>query len=274
MPRSPPASSSITWPAMPSRLPLSVLLLARDETRRLESLLPELAFAEEVVMVWDPRGPEETRAVAERLAARVLPREFAGFGPQRQFALAHCRQPWVLWIDADERLDPVALDGLRLAVSSSPREAAFTIERRSCFLGRRIRFCGWQGERVLRLFRRERARFDDALVHERVQVEGPVGRLPGALEHDPYSTWEECARKLRDYAHAGAQSAFAAGKSASPLDVVLRPPLRFLRMYLLQLGLLDGFHGFLVCGLAAAQVFLKYAELWTLCRRQVPGEPR
>jgi hypothetical protein len=259
---------------MPSRLPISVLLLARDETRRLESLLPELAFAEEVVVIWDPRGPGETRGVAERLGARVLPREFAGFGPQRQFALARCTQPWVLWIDADERLDAAALDGLRLAVGSSPREAGFTVERRSYFLGRRIRFCGWQGERVLRLFRRECARFDDARVHERVHVEGPAGRLPGTLEHDTYSSWEECVRKLRDYAHGGAQSAFAAGGSAGPLDVALRPPLRFLRMYVLQLGLLDGFHGFLVCGLAAAQVFLKYAELWTLGRHQVRGEPR
>jgi (heptosyl)LPS beta-1,4-glucosyltransferase len=252
---------------MPPDLPISVLLLARDETRLLEQLLPGLAFAREVIVVWDTRGLAETRVAAERLGARVYPHDFAGFGSQRQFALERCTQPWVLWLDPDERLDRTACAGLRDVAAAEPREAAFTIGRRSYFLGRRIRFCGWQGERVLRVFRRERAHFDDARIHERVHVEGAVGRLPGVLEHLTYATWEECVRKLKDYAHAGAETALAAGRGANVLDVVLRPPLRFLRMFVFQLGILDGFRGFLVCALAAAQVFLKYAEVWAARRR-------
>ncbi len=251
---------------MARELPLSVLLLARDETAGLEALLPELAFAREVIVVWDPRGRAETRVAAERAGARVFAHEFVGFGAQRQFALAQCTQPWVLWLDADERLDQAAHESLARLAGPDPPEVAFTLARRSRFLGRPIRFCGWQRERVLRLFRREGARFDDALVHERVRIAGAVGRLPGTIAHHTYSTWEECVRKLRDYAHAGARAALAAGRRASVLDVALRPPLRFLRMYVFQLGLLDGAHGFLVCALAAAQVFLKYAEVWAETR--------
>jgi hypothetical protein len=255
---------------MDGRLPVSVLLLARDETGGLESLLPALAFAREVVVVWDLHGDPATRAAAERLGARVHERALDGFGPQRRFALAQCREPWVLWLDADERLDERAVaevrrvTGGRPASEGCPPEAdGFALERRTFFLGRRIRFCGWRGETVLRLFRRERASFDDAPVHERVRVEGQLGRLGGAIEHHSYATWEACVRKLSEYARAGAERARRAGRSAGPLDVVARPPLRFLRMYVLQLGVLDGFHGFLVCALAAAQVFLKYAELWS-----------
>lgn len=248
---------------MDDRLPVSVLLLARDETAGLESLLPALAFAREVVLVWDAHGDPATRAAAERLGARVHERALDGFGPQRRFALAQCREAWVLWLDADERLDERAVAEVR-RVSRGPAEAdGFALERRTFFLGRRIRFCGWRGETVLRLFRRERASFDDAPVHERVRVEGRLGRLDGAIEHHSYATWEACVRKLGGYARAGAERARRAGRSAGPLDVVARPPLRFLRMYVLQLGVLDGFHGFLVCALAAAQVFLKYAELWS-----------
>jgi len=260
---------------MDARLPVSALLLARDETWQLEALIPALAFAREVVVVWDPRGPGETRAAAERMGARVLPRELDGFGGQRQFALAQCREEWVLWIDADEWLDPAAVEALgRLAALSPPAENGFTLERRTYFLGRRIRFCGWRGERVLRLFRRASARFDDAPVHERVLVEGRVGSLPGALEHHSYATWDDCVRKLTAYAHAGAEKARRAGRRAGALDVLLRPPLRFARMYVLQLGFLDGFAGLVLCALAAAQVFLKYGELWASSRDRVARERR
>ena len=260
---------------MDASLPISVLLLARDETRRIEALIPALAFAREVVVVWDPRGSEETRAAAERLGARVFARELEGFGAQRRFALAQCREPWVLWIDADEWLDGTAVAALgRLAGLPAGQEAGFAFERRTYFLGRRIRFCGWRGEAVVRLFRRVSARFDDAPVHERVLVEGRVGRLAGVLEHHSYAGWNDCVRKLTVYAHAGAQQARRAGRSAGPLDVLLRPPLRFVRMYVLQLGFLDGFHGLLLCALAAAQVLLKYGELWASRRDRTPPESR
>jgi (heptosyl)LPS beta-1,4-glucosyltransferase len=124
---------------------------------------------------------------------------------------------------------------------------------------------------VVRLFRRERARFDDAPVHERVHVEGPgPGTLAGALEHHSYRTFEECVAKCVRYAHAGAERAALAGRRAGPLDVLVRPPLRFFRQYVLQLGFLDGAHGLALCGFAAAQVFLKYAELWERTRAAGP----
>jgi len=242
-------------------LPVSVLLLARDETRDLEELIPSLAFAREVVVVWDPRGDAGTRSAAERLGARVFDRAWAGFGAQRAFALAQCRERWVLWIDADERLAPGAADALRGALSGEDA-SGYDLTRIGYFLGRRIRWCGWRNERVTRLFRREAARFDDAPVHERVEIEGKVAPLAATLEHRSYATWGECVAKMTRYASAGAHKARLAGRRAGALDVLLRPPLRFLRMYVLQLGVLDGGHGLALCLLAAAQVFLKYGELW------------
>jgi glycosyltransferase involved in cell wall biosynthesis len=242
-------------------LPISVLLLARDAAPDLDALLPALGFAREVVVVIDAASDAATRAAAERHGARVFVRALDGFGPQRAFALAQCREPWVLWIDADERLPAGAADVFARAVAG-PERAGFRLGRAGFFLGRRIRHCGWGGEMVLRLFRRERARFDDAPVHEQVQVAGEIATLPVTLDHHSYASWSECRGKLVHYARSGAEKARRAGRRASALDVVLRPPLRFLRMYVLQLGFLDGAHGAVLCALAAAQVFLKYAELW------------
>ncbi|MCC6650855.1 MAG: glycosyltransferase family 2 protein [Candidatus Eisenbacteria bacterium] len=265
---------------MSADLPISVLLLARDETADVTALLPALRFAREVVVVWDPRGERATRDAAERLGARVFEREFEGFGAQRRYALAHCTQPWVLWIDADERLRAGDTDRLAAALGDSAPDGWF-LGRETSFLGRRIRYCGWQRERVLRLFRRERWEFDDAPVHEELRrvgapggmeapgASGAIGDLPVTLDHHSYATWKACVDKMCRYAEAGAEKAFRAGRRAGLLDVALRPPLRFLRQYVLQLGFLDGAHGWLLCALASSQVFLKYASLWA--RSRGPG---
>ncbi len=256
---------------MSTRLPLSVLLLVRDETHDVEELLPQLAFAAEVVVVWDPRGDRATREAAERLGARVFEREFAGFGAQRAFALAQCTQPWVLWLDADERLTPESVPTLERAIATGAGRPLMLLAHRSTwFLGRRIRWCGWRGEWLVRFFAREPARFDDALVHERVHVPGATvltGLGPFELEHHSYRTWDSCVDKMLRYSRANADQAYRAGRRAGPADVLFRPGLRFLRQYVLQRGFLDGAHGLVLCGFASAQVFLKYARLWWLSER-------
>ena len=248
-------------------LPLSVLLLARDEAERLAVLLPRLDFAREVVVVVDAATRDRTREVAASHGARVAERALEDFGLQRRFGLEQCREPWVLWLDADESLDPRAVRALAGALGAAPTPPrgspnGYRIERRTWFFGRRIRFCGWGGERVLRLFRREAARFPAAPVHEQVEVSGPLGELAGTIEHRSYESWPDCRDKLVRYAAAGAEKARRAGRRAGPLDVAVRPPLRFLRMYVAQGGFLDGGRGLAVCALGATQVFLKYLELW------------
>ncbi len=248
-------------------LPLSVLLLARDEAARIGPLLDALGFAREVVVVVDAASTDDTRAIAERAGARVFVRAMDGFGAQRRFALEQCREPWVLWLDADEKLPPHAAVQLAAALEDDGA-AGWRLRRATWFLGARIRWCGWRDERVLRLFRRERAAFDDRPVHETVRVEGPIADLDVTIEHRSYETWTDCVDKMTRYAAAGAARARRAGRRAGWLDVVARPPLRFLRMYVLQLGVLDGARGLVLCALAAAQVFLKYAELWAGTRRR------
>lgn len=255
---------------MPERLPVSVLLLARDEAVALAVLLPALAFAAECVVVVDAATTDDSAAAAGRLGARVFTRALEGFGAQRSFALEQCREPWVLWIDADERLDRAGVETICAAVTRGDADG-FRIKRRTWFLGRPIRFCGWRNERVLRVFRRDRARFDANLVHEEVHVEGHIADLEATLEHLSYESWDEARRKLLQYSAANAQRLAAEQRTVSLLDVIARPPLRFVRMYLLQLGFLDGARGVLLCGLAATQVFLKYAGRWAASRGIGPG---
>src|SRR5262249_175793 len=111
-------------------------------------------------------------------------------------------------------------------------------------------------------------------VHERVSVVGAETRnAPGRLGivHQSYRTFEDCVTKMVRYASANAEKSWRAGRRAGLLDVIVRPPLRFLRQFVLQLGFLAGAHGFLLCAFASAQVFLKYAELWQRGRQGPPA---
>ncbi len=253
-------------------LPVSVLLLARDETGEIEALLPTLAFAREIVVVWDAAGDPETRAAAERLGARVFTRKLDGFGAQRQFALEQCREEWVLWIDSDERLGPGSVEAMEdfIEKPGTTGPAYARTLRAPYFLGRFIRFCGWSNEILPRFFTRKGARFDDAIVHERLVTDDMTVIAASYdeiwFEHHSYPDWDTCVSKLVRYAEANAEKAARAGRRAGPLDVLARPPLRFFRQYVLQLGFLDGVHGLVLCSLAAWQVGLKYAGLWARSR--------
>ena len=255
---------------MDDRLPISVLLLARDERELLAELLPSLAFAREIVLVMDPLGDPALADLARAHGARVFERGFEGFGSQRQFALAQCTQPWVLWLDADERLAAGSLPALRHALAPGTGNLGVRIRRSTWYLGRRIRWSGWRGETVVRLFTRAGASFDDAPVHERLRIErGTFVAGPRSLEieHRSYRRWEDCVGKMQVYAAANAEKAWREGRRVGVLEVAWRPALRFVRQYVVQLGILDGAHGLVLCGFAAAQVFLKYAELWDRTRR-------
>jgi hypothetical protein len=256
------------YPA-PGSVPLSVLIPTKDEAGQIAECLASVAWAAEVAIV-DSESTDGTAERARAAGATVWTRRFDGYGPQKNWALARLTRPWALCVDADERVTPelaCEIAGVLGAGREGGAAAGYRIPRWNHFLGRRITRCGWGGETVLRLFRRDRGRFDAPRVHERVQLEGPCGELSGPLLHYPYRTWAQCEDKLWRYAVAGALEAHARGRRAGAAAMWLRPPARFARMYLVQGGCLEGGAGAALCGLAAAQTFLRYALLWDLGRR-------
>jgi glycosyltransferase involved in cell wall biosynthesis len=247
-----------------SRPPISVLVPTKDEARNLSDCLASASWADEIVVV-DSESTDGTRAIAERAGARVLVRRFDDWSSQKNWALERVTHPWVLCLDADERVD-TTLAAAIAALPGAPEHDGFRVARANHFLGAPVRHSGWGRDRVLRLFRRDRGRFAGA-IHERVEGLASVGLLPGFLVHHPYRTWGDCETKLARYAKRNAREAYAAGRRAGALDLVFRPPVRFLRMYLGQGGVLDGAAGVGVCGLSAVSVFMKYAWLWDATRR-------
>ncbi len=244
---------------------LSVILITKNEAANIEACLRSVAFADEIVVV-DSGSTDDTVALARSLGAVVhVTPDWPGFGPQKNRALDLASHPWVLSLDADERVTPELQAEIVRVVQGQDPAVAWEIPRLTQFCGRWIRHCGWTPDLVLRLFRREAARFSNDLVHERVVVaQGPVGRLKTSLLHYSYPTPGHYWRKLEQYSQAWAQQRHRQGQRTSMLRAAAAGAVAFVRSYVFRLGFLDGAMGFAVCTMQAQAAFGKYFALYCL----------
>lgn len=235
---------------------LSAAIITKNEAHRIQRCIDSVSFADEVVVV-DSGSTDGTPGIAARLGARVLRTDdWPGYGPQKNRALAACRGQWVFSIDADERVTPKLRDDILSAIER-PRADGYEVLRVSTFCGREIRHGDWRDDRVLRLFRREAARFSDDLVHERVLIAGRPGRLNGVLLHDSVEDLADGYAKMTRYARLGAERLRARGRGGI-VSACLHAGWTFVRGYLVRLGFLDGPAGLRIAWLNARGTFLRY----------------
>ena len=250
---------------MAERPEISVVLITRDEAARIRRCLDSVRWADEIVVV-DQHSRDATAAICREYGARVIEREMAaGFGEQKNFAIAQATRPWILSLDADEEVTPALRRAIEAAVAAPGACEGFRMPRLTSYLGRFIRHCGWYPSPVLRLVRRGRARFTDALVHEEVVVDGPVGDLREDLLHHSYDTLTDHVRKLLVYTAYDARMLRRRGARLGRWRalgwLVLKPPVVFVRKYVLQRGYREGWHGFVLSAMAALVVFVNAVRL-------------
>ncbi len=242
------------------------MLITRDAAAHLRECLASVAWCDEIVVV-DGGSGDATRAICAEFDARVFEQtDWQGFGIQKNRALSHARGDWVLSVDADEVVTPALRQQIESVIRAPDGAAALSLPRRSSFCGHWMRHGGWWPDRVVRVFRREQARFSDDVVHERLIVDGPVVLLHEPLLHYTYDTLEQALAKLDRYSTLGAAAAHARGKRATPLSAMLRGGWAFLRTYFLRLGLLDGRAGLMLALYTAHGTYYRYLKLWLLGR--------
>lgn len=243
---------------------LSAVLIVRNEAANLRACLESVRFANEIVVV-DSGSTDDTVAIAREYTNQVfVETDWRGYGVQRQRAQSLARGDWIFMIDADERVTPRLQAEIERLVARDDRNVYAAVPRLSFCFGRFIRHSGWYPDYVVRLYPRERARYDNASVHERV-VPDPgmrLERLTGDLLHYTYRDLEHYLVKSARYASAWAAERQRAGRRASLTQGILHGIACFVRMYLLRFGFLDGRAGLLLALLSAHSTFTKYADLW------------
>ncbi len=244
---------------------ISVAVITLNASSELDRCLASVAFADQIVVL-DQNSTDETAAVCQRHGAELHQTTWLGFGSTKNKAVSLCRNSWVLSVDTDEVVTPE----LRRAIENLPDEppaAAFTVNRLSRFLGSWIYHCGWHPEHVVRLFDSRRAGFNDKPVHESIETNETIDRLPGLLHHYTYESMEQYIEKLNRYTTLAADEMFAGGRRVSLPTAVLRSHSAFWRMWILQRGILDGWPGFVLCLSSSFYVLSKYTKLWRMAQQ-------
>jgi hypothetical protein len=246
---------------------LSVAIITRDEAHSVRACLESVAWADEIIVL-DSGSTDATVEICTSLGARVEITDWPGFGAQKNRAIQHCRNDWILSLDADERVTPALRTEIEQAMALPQDQVAFRMPRLSSYCGRTMRHGGWWPDHVVRLFRRGHARFSDDLVHERLLVEGPIGTLKEPLLHESYLDLEEVLEKVNRYSSAGAQRLAGAGVRGSMTRAVSHGLWAFVRTYLLRAGFLDGREGLMLAISNAEETYYRYLKLMLLRRKQ------
>jgi glycosyltransferase involved in cell wall biosynthesis len=244
-----------------------------DEEDRIGQCITSADFADEIILV-DSHSTDRTREIAAGLGARVIERDWAGYVAQKNYCIDQASNEWVLVLDADEWLDAEARASVIAALASADGPDGFELNRCTQYMGRWIRHGGWYPDRKLRLFRKSVGRFQGIDPHDRVRVAGPVERLPGDILHHPFRSITDHLRTIDRYTSIAANEKQARGQRAGLADLTIRPWGKFLRMYFLERGFLEGIPGFVIAVTGSFYVFLKYAKLWEQWVRRGEGRRR
>lgn len=253
-------------------LGLTVLIPAKDEEHNIGDCLASARLVADEILLADSGSEDATMRLAREAGARIIEREYVNSADMKNWAIPQARHDWVFVLDADERITEELAHSIREALARSPADVdAFRVQRRSFLFDHPIRFCGWQNDVLVRLFRRDVCRYDTRRVHAKLDVpENRVARLQGDLLHYTYRTFRSYLEKLDRYTTWSAEDLQDRGRKATFLRILCKPPLRFLKQYLIRQGFRDGLPGLILCGLSATSVFVRYAKLWLMQNRAAP----
>src|SRR6267378_1439724 len=241
---------------------LSAVLIARNEAHRIARCLESIRWADEIVVVVNSDTTDDTEAVARRYTDRVFRRGFTAFSDQRQWADDRATSEWVLSVDCDEVVPSVLSEEIR-AELAAPRFDAYEVPHLDYMFGKWIRHGGWYPQLHIRVYRRAHARWDRD-VHERVKVEGTMGRLRNPIHHFSHTRVEDWVGKMSRYTTLEGQAMHRRGVRMNLARLLFEPPLYAGYKLFVQQGWRDGLHGLVLALLLGTYRMMRNLKLWDL----------
>lgn len=236
---------------------ISAIIICKNEETRIRRCLESIKWVDEIVIV-DSGSTDDTLKIAGEFTDKIYENlDWQGFGLQKRIAEDKASNDWVLAIDADEVLSEELQQEIK-SVSEDSNDV-FRLNRLTHFCGRFIKHSGWYPDRIVRIYNKKKYRYNDSFVHESVNCKGAkIIDLKGAFYHFTFNNLEDYVDKRNRYAQAWAKRQFDKGKRAYFLQILVHPIFAFFRHYVLRLGVLDGYHGFLIAFIQMQYTFNKY----------------
>ena len=248
------------------KLPLSIYMITLNNSTTIERALKSVTgWADEVIVV-DSYSADGSPEIMRRYTEKVFQYETDSQKDKYQYAQGLCKNPWVLFVDADEILTPGLKEEIEHLLSVETPYDGFIVSRRNVYLGREIRYGGWYPDEEIRLYKKEKGRWEGG-IHARVYVEGKVGRLKNHYMHTPYMDIAHQIRTIDRYSEAFAGDLYSTHRHFHLLNMLTRPIYRFFRDYIFKRGFLDGIAGLIIVVSTMFYVFMKHAKLWEMEKR-------
>lgn len=244
------------------QLPLSLVVITKNEEKNLSRCLKSVEGLSDIVVV-DSDSTDRTCEFAQKMGARVLKKDWMGFGKQKRYAVEQAKNDWVLCLDADEALSDSLKSEIQNIFSQLDPGTGYLLPRKSFHLGRWIGHGGWYPDYQLRLFNRKHLQWNEEPIHEKV-VATKTAALKNPILHYLFEDLRDQIETNNRYSSLLAEKDFKNGKKFSFLKLLIKPKVKFLECYVLKLGFLDGLPGFIIAVGAAYSIFLRWAKLWEL----------
>jgi (heptosyl)LPS beta-1,4-glucosyltransferase len=245
---------------------VTATVITHNEADAIAEALTSLSWADEIILV-DAESTDRTVEIARQFTERVYVRPWNGYVEQKNHAASLATHDWIFSLDADERVPADLSNEIHTLLASEPPNAGYRMPRVSFYLGRWVRTTDMYPDYQLRLYDRRRARWSGMHVHESVKVDGDaIGYLASELQHYPYRDLSEHLIRMDRYTSLAARQMFEKGKRATRLELLVHPPVAFVRNYVLKGGFRDGKAGLIISLVNSYYVMLKFAKLWELQR--------
>ena len=244
---------------------LSSVIITFNEERNIGMCIESLAGIADEIVVVDSGSTDKTEAICRSLGVKYIHHTFEGYGEQKNFGASNCSFDYILSLDADEALSSELKESIS-ALKNNWDKDGYSFNRLTNYCGKWIHHCGWYPDSKLRLFKKNKAKWSESKLHEKLILNDPENceSIKGDLLHYSYFSIEEHIKQVNKYTEIASKDDFKDGKRSSILMILFAPVIRFIRDYFFLLGFLDGYYGFIICRISAHASFIKYAKLYEL----------
>jgi len=246
---------------------LSVVIITFNEERNIGRCIGSVREVADEIVVVDSSSTDRTREICENSGVKFIEHSFEGHIQQKNFAITQAKYPHQLSLDADEALSE-ELKAEILKIKVDWKSDGYRMNRLTNYCGKWIHHCGWYPDTKLRLYDSTKGAWGGVNPHDKFEMNpgSKVGFLKGDILHYSYYTVEEHIRQADKFSTIAAKELVGLGKTVTYFQIIVNPVAKFIRNYILRLGFLDGYFGFIICRIAAHETYLKYTKARQLRR--------
>ncbi|MDC3337842.1 glycosyltransferase family 2 protein [Flavobacteriales bacterium] len=253
---------------MPKSVQISVVIIAFNEERNIGRCIDSVKEIADDIVVVDSFSKDNTEEICSEKNARFIQHPFEGHIEQKNWAITQAKHQYVLSLDADEALDEQLISEISF-IKSNWTHDGYSMNRLNQFCGKWIKHGGWYPDKKLRLWDSSKGKWGGTNPHDCFQLNesSTIKHIQGDLLHYTYYEVNEHIRQINYFTDIAAQAYYNKGKRSDLIKIYIKPRLLFLKMYVLKLGFLDGYYGWVIAKNSAHSTFLKYVKLREIQRR-------